>query len=1287
MQRRQQTLSDDRHEKLSQVSERHPFEIIVPTMHVLMTPLLVVPLVTALVLAGSPAMGDWPEHRGNPQRSGFHEQELKSQHWEPLWKFNQLSAPKPAWPQPAKGSLWQKLDALNARVTDDRADVPLIVNDVTGRTHVLLTSSANDRLISLDPVTGKLQWQFVTRGPVRYAPSISDGIAYLGADDGVVRAIDIATGTLLWETHIGPDMPWVVGNDRLVSSHPIRTSVLVHQGHVFATAGLFPSQGVYTVGLERGSGKLLWRRKIPQSPQGYLLADSDKLFIPTGRSKPFAIKQSDGRFLFELESPGGTFCILTPDAILSGPGNTAVLEGQPNQPGAKMLSFPGKQFAAGKGMIWSASGTELVARRTQTAMDPKTTTTWSVDCPLHHSLIVSGTGNDQVLFVAGGHNLQYHAANSGELRGHLTLDNRNAEIQYMAVSPVTNNNSEILVATTDSGEVFAWKGSDSPKPQNWQEPLTTAPPPITGQTHTRRLADVRKTLKSQRGWAMVLGDADGSMVRDLLSTTELRIITLLADATAVKELQNKLMQQGMYGHRVTVWQHEESTSLPFSHGIFNVVMESVQTQYETTDLLDLLAPETGFLWRADSDTPVRPPATEGAGVWRHQYANPANTSATEDKLVGSATAFRLLWFGGVGPSRIPDRHLRGPAPLSAGGTTIIQGDGVLIGIDPANGTERWELKLPESAMRYVTPFDCGYACLTRDGNSLFVAANQEVWRVDAYTGTVIHRTPIQTEGYRWGYIAESNDAVIASVMKASAARTAIDKETRYSYVESDYRSERPIVTSRELLRLESDGSHAWSYGPKGVIVNGTIAFDGDRIVFVESRSKKCVQHATDRIPVPTLLEDAYLVSISPKTGQIDWEVPLKWNFSQNMLFAQLVSDKVILTTSQSRDDKAHYLLKVINAQDGSPRWQAEHGHVKNGLFHGEQVHHPVALRKPDGKILLVAEPYLYDIDNGERIAPPNQAAEWALNRPGHSCGTLSGAGNCLFFRAGNPTVLNLESSTFTALAPTRAGCWINMIPAGGRLLIPEGSSSCVCHYSLQTSMAFAPIPKESSIGQMPVLPDVFPEVAEAPPTPLYAWHFDQESAVEQSINPTTGSVKLQAHEKLEFTRDGVTLNGTQWLSNNLQHPKLPAMPETITLEAHVKVDSAPQWTGIVGALQDNGSYERGCMLGINENCFFFSLASSQRDVLTYLKAPATLEHGKMTHLVGTYDGNFMRLYVDGKEVAKSEKQKGGLYADENSWLTVGAYKDNDELYRFNGSIKSVTIYDGVLDAASISSSP
>lgn len=1231
-----------------------------------------------LLCSTSVVWADWPEHRGNLQRTGYREQALNSHHWVPFWRHDSLSPPEPAWPAPAKGSLWQKLDKIEARVTDDMADVPLVVLDSEGHSHVLITSSANDRLISVNPLTGKTRWQFFTQGPIRYAPSVLAGIAYLGSDDGLVRAIDISNGKQIWQTRIGPAMPSIIGNERLISPHPIRTSVLVEDGQVFATAGLFPSQGVYSVALKRSTGEIVWRRKITQSPQGYLLADAGKIFIPTGRSEPFAAKKTDGSFLFKLPSPGGSFCMLTPDAFFAGTGNSSRIQGKAKKSNAKMLSFQGKQFAAGNGKIWTTNGSNLVGHDMQSVLRGEKSLNWSVDCKLDQSLIVSGQVGNLTLFVAGGSKIKLYDAQTGQSRGTLSIDDPSAKIKYLAVSRLPDAKQEVLVASTRSGKVFAWRGAESGESSVWPKPVQRK---VEFESNKRiatiRIEAVRRILKSPRGWALVLEDHDGQVVNALLQQTELRVVSLATDEKVVQRLQNEFQEKGQYGHRVTVWRHDTANPLPFSKGLFNLVLEAKPVPLSDSELLEFAAAESGFLWRVGYENPLQAPRLAGAGVWRHQYGNLENTASTNDQLVGNATKFRLLWFGGVGPSRMPDRHLRGPAPLTAGGVAIMQGDGVLIGVDPANGTERWQLKMPDSAMRYVTPFDSGYACLTVDGNYLMVAANRELWQVDTYTGEIKKKTPIDDEGRRWGYVAEKEGYLYASVMKSSAPRTATDKKTRFTYVDSDYRSERPLVTSRELRKLKPDGSPRWAYAARGVILNGTISLNNQQVVFVESRSKNCLEHNSDRIPMTTLMEDAYVVRLSPESGEIIWEVPLKWEGARNVLYAQLVDDKIVLTTSNSKNVKAHYMIRVVSATDGSLIWETEHEHVKNGLFHGEQVHHPVVLNRPDGQVLLVAEPYLYDLDTGAHRVPAGAGAGWALQRPGHSCGTLSGAGDSLFFRANNPTVLNLANSKFTALAPTRAGCWINMIPAGGRLLIPEGSASCVCQYSLQTSMAFAPIHPKSTASEIPSLPDLIPPLKVPPIRALYRWQLDSKRANEQSIQPVIGNVFLEATELPKFSSGGLKFNGTQWLANDLGTPGLPPMPETITLEARVSVGACPDWTGIVGALQDNGSYERGCMLGVHKDKFFFSLASSESQKLTYLMAPTTLEKRKSTQLVGTYDGSTMRLYVNGVEVAQSSEQQGGLRVDERSWLTIGAYKDNDELYPFQGEIKSVTIYEGV----------
>jgi hypothetical protein len=54
-------------------------------------------------------------------------------------------------------------------------------------------------------------------------------------------------------------------------------------------------------------------------------------------------------------------------------------------------------------------------------------------------------------------------------------------------------------------------------------------------------------------------------------------------------------------------------------------------------------------------------------------------------------------------------------------------------------------------------------------------------------------------------------------------------------------------------------------------------------------------------------------------------------------------------------------------------------------------------------------------------------------------------------KTGEHTVLSTE---------TRSGCWINIIPAGGLILIPEFSAGCTCGHAIQTSLALLPRDRE-----------------------------------------------------------------------------------------------------------------------------------------------------------------------------------------------------------------------------------
>ncbi len=215
------------------------------------------------------------------------------------------------------------------------------------------------------------------------------------------------------------------------------------------------------------------------------------------------------------------------------------------------------------------------------------------------------------------------------------------------------------------------------------------------------------------------------------------------------------------------------------------------------------------------------------------------------------------------------------------------------------------------------------------------------------------------------------------------------------------------------------------------------------------------------LPLAQLLaSEAYYVALDRRSGQVLWEKPIDDHISacRNILYLQADSQYLIACGSyRGAENDTRYRVSVHHAADGSLVWKNEHSDGKKGAFtHGEQVHHPVVVGD-----LLVAEPAIYELKSGRRVAPTGDVGDWRIVRPGHSCGSMSASQSCIFFRANNPTVMDMSrrvasTDRFRTLAPSRPGCLINIIPAGGLVLIPEASASCVCNYPLQTSIAFLP---------------------------------------------------------------------------------------------------------------------------------------------------------------------------------------------------------------------------------------
>ena len=117
----------------------------------------------------------------------------------------------------------------------------------------------------------------------------------------------------------------------------------------------------------------------------------------------------------------------------------------------------------------------------------------------------------------------------------------------------------------------------------------------------------------------------------------------------------------------------------------------------------------------------------------------------------------------------------------------------------------------------------------------------------------------------------------------------------------------------------------------------------------------------------------------------------------------------------------------------------------------------------------------------------------------------------------------------------------------------------------------------------------------------------------------------------------------------------------------------------MSALQDNGSFEMGWMLGYRDDRFAFALSTEgfgdADGTMTYLLAPEPFALGTWHHVAGTWDGDIQRLYVDGTLVAEDVTQEGAVRWPATAPFAFGAYRDKDEHYAMRGLLGPVAIHD------------
>ena len=1036
---------------------------------------------------------DWPTYMHDGARSGVTAEQIGTSLTE-QWIYRAPAEPRPAWPDPQHG--WTELP----KVKFDDAFYTTAVGD-----KVFFGSSVDDQIYALDAKTGAVRWKFFTGGPVRLAPSVDNGRVFAGSDDGNVYCLGADDGRLIWKFQVAPESRRVVGNGRIISLWPVRTSVMVENGRVYCGAGVFPYHRTLMAALNAADGKLLWRsdtlgNRWGFSPQGYLLSCERGLIVPCGRATPVCVDRDKGEVAYVAlpteKGDGGTYSVVvgkklyagtqttlrgydtdtgTPrgkwspaERLLAGPDAYFVLQG-PAQPayGHRSVSEEKNAITAYDRRAWDTPGAKDAAAI-------KAATRWKFARPELTSMILAGdriiAGADNEVFVLD--------AKTGASLWSGKVDGRAVGL---AVAQ-----GRLLVSTT-KGRIhcFAPGAAHASAPDVARQP---PPSPAAAQAAQRIL----KETGLRKGYALIIGDdaaalaegwplavlggrgSDAQEARrleaiaplacELAKQSELHVVCVAFGAPAVERARIFADASGLYGTRVSVIDAAPNL-LPFPDFAANLIVQIEHAGYTAAprELQRVLKPCGGVLltgWLSGPWKKTVRGELEGSGWWSHPFADAGNSGSSADQRVKGR--LEVLWFGEPGANEFPDRHQRGVAPLMVYGRVFCQGwefsekKNTVFCFDAYNGVRYWEREIPGAARLYM-PSVSGNIAATAD--SLFVAAHDKCFRLDATTGETkaTFTTPRNADGTTpaWLYLGVADGLLLGSTENPN----------------------RPKFSDAVFAHNIETGSLLWTYRGRE-IRDTTIAYENKRVFFVEDRHPKpppppqpakpktktkaattehgFVPEAKQAGPMPRTI-----VALNAVRGKIAWEKEAdlsncgRWDAGNNGHLHALCKDGVLVLGGAyspygaRKGDEPLRRAMAISTRDGSQLWCSPVGNLSRPLvMHGA----------------LLADPVFHDLRTGEKLVNKNpktgRETVWSSGPRTGGCGSISASDSMVFMRSGFTIwrdVLSGGTSSFTGVRP---GCFINIIPAGGVVVQAEASSGCSCYHAVQGTVVFKPVSAE-----------------------------------------------------------------------------------------------------------------------------------------------------------------------------------------------------------------------------------
>lgn len=1001
-------------------------------------------VVLGTMAVSSASASDWPAFHGDAQRSGYTSEAVTGE-LKLAWSLEMPHAPTPAW-------------SRNGRIRYDDVFQPVVADGT-----VYFGDHAEGVLRASDLKTGREKWKFQTNGPIRCAPTVWKDSVVVGSDDGFIYSLKTDDGSLRWSIRPGPSDELVLGNEYMISKWPVRGAPTVEGSTIYAGAGLWPSDGFYLLAIDADTGKVKWRNddsgnlslrqphgassKAGPAAQGYLALSETSILVPPGRSLPAMFDKKTGKFRyinFNGKIGGGVSMThedtYTCAGVLWSISNSRQVRSY--LPMKRTSEWPMIETLPHDAMtptgIVAARGAQVQSFRWATKQrvhrrDGKVVRTEDYTS-LDDEWSVKASGAVSELIVADG---QVILGLDGAIE---MIDRRTHERLTVAdkldgvVGGLAYADGH-LIASTTTGRIYVFaidgRGVDATEISN-----KLARPEVGAET-VRYAKAILKATGISKGYALDLGCGDGSLSIALTQVSDLNVIAVEPDKALFTRTRNRLENAGLYGTRVMIFNRPlGATGLPNMVANLIVSRQAMLQGEVLAEAQRTQRPYGGVICKGKDDgmSIDRRAEIKGAGSWTHQYANPANTLCSGDTAVSGQLT--MLWYRDYNlPSA--SRWWKPPAPLADNGILYHSCPNGLIAVDAYNGTEIWRFEskdlLSTRAGLYV--LRTGAVFCLGDG-VLYLRRKAQCLCLDAKTGKLIRTISLpDTKAYDfWGYLAYSD-----GIVYGTAADTSHSTTNPYPYNKTD-----SINEGKTFFAVDAKtGRILWQHEPKNHIGNTAVAID-DRNVYVIDRTSIWLRTRKEeqeqrRGTKSKPIESGRLTALDKKTGAVKWT-------NNTHVFGSAV-----LVSGPAR-------RVCVWHEDKMTGFDADSGK------HVYSIQSPYAFNVYVNRAPTIVGDAIYwvssafDLRRGKKLA-------YALSRS-YGCGSVSASQSMLFFRSGtigyvdlNAPRANKEKITTADIqnfGGIRPGCYINIVPAGGIVLVPDTSSSCSCSYFNQCWLALQP---------------------------------------------------------------------------------------------------------------------------------------------------------------------------------------------------------------------------------------